>query len=61
MQNCGNCGRAIEDGVRLCPSCGKETGAAVSAAGADDGKTMSVIAYLLFFVPLLTGAHRATK
>jgi uncharacterized membrane protein len=61
MQNCGNCGKAIEETVRFCPFCGKETGTAASGAGTDDNKTMSILAYILFFVPLITGAYRTSE
>jgi uncharacterized membrane protein len=61
------------DGVKFCPSCGasvagKSTGPAKAAAqtgelqadpdDAEQNKGMAVIAYILFFVPLLTGDHK---
>jgi len=67
MAFCGNCGSEVQDGVKFCPSCGKqtaggaafETGAgAGDARDAEENKLMAVIAYILFFVPLLAGAHK---
>ena len=70
MVICGNCGKEVEDGVKLCPYCGKEVDAAAAPAqeqeqeqkvdsqGGDDTKLMSILAYIFFFVPLLTGAYK---
>jgi uncharacterized membrane protein len=60
---CENCGKEIAEGAAFCPSCGKAAGngpGASAAAGADENKTMCVLAYILFFVPLLTGAHKTS-
>jgi uncharacterized membrane protein len=63
---CVNCGKQVEDGMAFCPSCGKSIGAptqggAGQTTAGDNTKTMSVIAYLIFFVPLLTGAHKTSE
>jgi uncharacterized membrane protein len=84
MAFCGNCGTQVQDGVKFCPSCGGQIGAApaqqaqpgqrqqtgyippvVPGAPAQtdirdvqDNKGMAIVAYILFFIPLLTGAHR---
>jgi uncharacterized membrane protein len=59
----------MEDGAKFCPSCGTSmTGKPAKAeAGAEEiqadpndaeqNKGMAIIAYILFFVPLLTGDH----
>jgi uncharacterized membrane protein len=63
---CGNCGKQIEDGMAFCPTCGKSIGAstqggAKQTAAGDNTKTMSVIAYFMFFVPLLAGTHKTSE
>jgi uncharacterized membrane protein len=63
---CVNCGKQVEDGMAFCPSCGKSIGASTQGGAGqttagDNSKTMSVIAYFLFFVPLLTGAHKTSE
>jgi uncharacterized membrane protein len=65
---CGNCGAQVQDGTRLCPVCGKEVTVASaqqpSASGAqakndaEANKVMAILAYLIFFIPLLTGEHK---
>jgi uncharacterized membrane protein len=63
MYVCEQCGKEIEDGGKFCPACGKPVnGTQVTAAAAEDNtKTMSILAYILFFVPLLTGAHKQSE
>ena len=56
MVYCVNCGASIDDGVETCPSCG--AGASADSNDAQQNKTMAIIAYILFFIPLLTGDHR---
>jgi uncharacterized membrane protein len=63
---CGNCGKQVEDGMAFCPSCGKSIGASAQGGAGqttagDNTKTMSVIAYIMFFVPLLAGAHKTSE
>ena len=73
MANCTNCGTKLKDGVKFCPSCGtsvagKSAEPAKAAAqteelqadpkDAEENKGMAVVAYILFFVPLLTGDHK---
>jgi len=60
----------MDDGAKFCPSCGASaTGKpAVQAAqvveiqadpnDAESNKGMAIIAYILFFVPLITGDHK---
>jgi uncharacterized membrane protein len=60
MAFCTSCGKKIDDGVKFCPHCGKGSGADSPAQGAQDEKTMAIIAYILFFIPLLTGAHKTS-
>ena len=70
MAFCTNCGNQVNDGVKFCPSCGaRMTGSPMKAASqtgeiqadpadAEQNKGMAIIAYILFFIPLLTGDHR---
>ncbi|MDR0293680.1 MAG: zinc-ribbon domain-containing protein [Oscillospiraceae bacterium] len=74
MAFCGNCGTQVQDGVKFCPSCGKEVAASPARQGytppggsdqgvsqdAQENKGMAIISYILFFVPLLTGAHKTS-
>ena len=65
MAFCGKCGTQVNDGVKFCPSCGasmiKKPAAAEAGEiqadpnDAEANKGMAIIAYILFFVPLLTG------
>ena len=60
----------MKDDAKFCPSCGasvdgKPTKPSVQAGeikadpnDAEQGKVMAVIAYILFFIPLLTGDHK---
>ena len=69
MAFCGKCGNQVDDGARFCPACGasmtgkpakteSQTGELQTDPNdAEQNKGMAVIAYLLFFVPLLTGDH----
>jgi uncharacterized membrane protein len=68
---CKHCGTQVQEGVKFCPACGKEMvidpaqfksyGQASNAAtDAQANKTMAILAYILFFVPLLTGAHKTS-
>lgn len=64
MATCKNCNTQVADGVKFCPSCGKDVNAAAPAAQQADpsdvqeNKGMAILAYLLFFVPLLAGTHK---
>ena len=74
MAFCGNCGTKTEDGLATCPSCGAMLGVSANAAqdgqaqgpmpgqtearDAQENKTMAILAYILFFIPLLSGAHK---
>ncbi len=77
MTFCGNCGAQVQDGVKFCPSCGKEVTAnpaqqaqpqqqqyqqarqhTVPPNDAEANKMMAVLAYILFFIPLLTGDQK---
>jgi len=73
MAFCAKCGNKMEDGLKFCPSCGasvagKSTAPVKAAAqteelqadpdDAERNKGMAIIAYILFFVPILTGDHK---
>jgi uncharacterized membrane protein len=63
---CVNCGKQVEDGVAFCPSCGKSIGASTQGGAGqttanDNSKIMSIIAYFIFFVPLIAGAHKTSE
>ena len=70
MAFCGKCGTSMNDDVKFCPSCGAPSGGAAPAPqaatgeaqadpqDAQDNKAMAIIAYILFFIPLLTGDHQ---
>jgi len=70
MAFCAKCGNQVDDGVKFCPSCGTSmTGKPAKTAAqtgelqadpndAEQNKGMAVIAYILFFIPLLTGDHK---
>ena len=73
MAFCGKCGTQNNAGMNFCSSCGAAMGAATEQAtqpapaaapsgtqSAQDTKLMSILAYLLFFIPLLTGAHKTS-
>jgi uncharacterized membrane protein len=59
----------MEDGLKFCPSCGASVaGKSAKVAAevkeiqadpndAEQNKGMAIIAYILFFIPLLTGDH----
>ena len=67
---CANCGKPIEGGVKFCPSCGAASGKSVKTYAQNQGlqqadpndaeqnKGMAVVAYFLFFVPIITGDHK---
>ena len=69
MANCTNCGQKLEEGMKFCPSCGTNVAGKPAKAAAEtqelqadpndaeQNKGMAIVAYLLFFVPLLTGDH----
>jgi uncharacterized membrane protein len=72
MAFCPNCGTKLKEGARFCPECGKTTGGVSASPGpANTGQTqqgedepnkgMAVVAYLLFFIPLLTGDHKKSE
>ncbi|MDR1927463.1 MAG: zinc-ribbon domain-containing protein [Oscillospiraceae bacterium] len=80
MAFCANCGTQTIDGVKFCPTCGKEIGAASERQAqpvapeyqqyqqppvqqalpgdAEANKTMAILSYIIFFIPLLTGDHK---
>jgi uncharacterized membrane protein len=75
MAFCANCGTQVQDGVNFCPSCGATVGGApaqqqapgqqgyaarTAEQDAQENKAISILAYILFFVPLLTGAHKTS-
>jgi uncharacterized membrane protein len=61
MAFCERCGQETREGAKFCPGCGAEVGAAPAApTGAQDEKATSILAYILFFVPMLTGAYKTS-
>ncbi|MDR1891994.1 MAG: zinc ribbon domain-containing protein, partial [Oscillospiraceae bacterium] len=102
MTFCGNCGTQVQDGIKFCPSCGKEVAATPAqpqqqvqqqqyqqpvqqqyqqpvqqqyqqpvqqqyqqpgqapGSDAEANKVMAILSYILFFSPLLTGAHKTS-
>ena len=76
MAFCGQCGTQIQEGAAFCASCGYAVTAAKQqqqrqtvAADApytnpvrdvEENKGMAIIAYILFFIPLLTGLHKTS-
>jgi uncharacterized membrane protein len=70
MSICQKCGTQVQDGVKFCPSCGAATGEAHTqpqtqqpetlSNDAEANKTMAILAYILFFIPLITGAHKTS-
>ena len=67
MAFCSNCGNQVDEGVKFCPSCGTSMTGKPAAAqtgelqadpnDAEQNKGMAIVAYILFFVPLITGDH----
>jgi len=71
---CPDCGKEIPAGSKFCPDCGKSFGAAPNAPNTASGpaeqqadasdveknKGMAILAYILFFIPLLTGDHKTS-
>jgi uncharacterized membrane protein len=74
MAFCNHCGTQVQEGVKFCPACGKQVGTApaqqpqqygqpVQQAPANDAeanKVMAVLSYIIFFIPLLAGAHKTS-
>ena len=70
MAICEKCGNKVADGVKFCTSCGAsmagkpfkvEVQTEEIQADPDDAaqhKGMAALAYILFFIPLLTGDHK---
>jgi uncharacterized membrane protein len=69
MAKCKKCGKTLDEGAKFCPSCGTAvSGKSVKtetqklqqadALDAENNKGMAVVAYLLFFIPLITGDHK---
>jgi uncharacterized membrane protein len=66
MTVCDSCGTQVQDGMNLCPTCGKAVApqgqafatAASPAKDAEDNKLMAVLSYIIFFIPLLAGEHK---
>jgi uncharacterized membrane protein len=71
MAFCPNCGTKLKEGAKFCPECGKTTGAQSGVPPANTGQTqqgadepnkgMAIVAYLIFFIPLLTGDHKKSE
>jgi uncharacterized membrane protein len=55
---CANCGTQKNNELKFCPSCGAQQRADVKA---HDNKVTSILAYIIFFIPLLAGAHKESE
>lgn len=74
MAVCTNCGTKLEAGAKFCPDCGTAAGTdkkstkvskpaqnqKVSSKDAEDNKFMAIVAYILFFIPLIAGTHKTS-
>ncbi len=72
MAFCGTCKIDVQEGVKFCPNCGTAVDAGQAAADqvktpvqdsvkdAEDNRAMSILAYILFFIPLLTGTYKTS-
>ena len=71
MAKCKKCGKTLDEGAKYCPSCGTSVSAKPAKTktqnqelqqadpnDAENNKGMAVVAYLLFFIPLITGDHK---
>ena len=72
MAFCGKCGKEMKDGAKFCPSCGAPADGKLAkratqveevqadANDAEQGKVMSILAYLfiLCLIPLITGDYK---
>ena len=64
MKFCTDCGTQMEVHLTTCPSCGNapiSDKSPSTTSDAEANKTMAILAYILFFVPLLTGAHKSSE
>jgi uncharacterized membrane protein len=63
MSFCQKCGSPMQEGVKFCPACGAQTAEAQQtwAADAESNKVMGILSYIIFFIPLLTGAHKTSS
>jgi len=62
MANCVKCGKTISEGVKFCPFCGTKSsgGSSVTTNDAESNKVMAILAYIIFFIPLITGDHKTS-
>ena len=63
MAFCSKCGAQIPDGESLCAACANPAAVPeqpVDAKDAEANKTMALLAYILFFIPLIAGAHKTS-
>jgi len=58
MANCKNCNTQMDDNANVCPSCNAAVNTSVSANDAEDNKLMAILAYIIFWVPLVTGDYK---
>lgn len=67
MNYCQKCGKPYTIGAGFCPSCGNELTAKEFAyrepsnQQTENGKLMAILAYIIFFIPLLAGEHRKSE
>ena len=70
MNFCSKCGIQLQEGTQYCPSCGTAVvassaqpnqHAAKQGSDAEMNKGMAIIAYILFFIPLLTGDYKKSE
>ena len=60
MAVCEKCGKEVPEGSSFCPSCGAvmNQGTPTPSNDAQENKTMAILAYILFFIPILTGDYK---
>ena len=66
MKFCANCGAKLEKGLKFCSSCGTAVGEAKkevkeeteNEAATDNTTLMGILAYIIFFIPLISGDYK---
>jgi uncharacterized Tic20 family protein len=58
MRNCNNCNTEIQGDAPYCRSCGSKAG---TPAKPDNSKNMSILAYIIVLIPLLSGAYKSSR
>ena len=60
MAFCGNCGKEVPEGVSLCQDCAANLGTQTEKKDAEDNKAMGILAYIIFFIPMLTESFKTS-